>query len=64
MGATDYGAWEQFDADAELEKLEDDINDDSELTDECNENEYDQAVLEKEKVSIKITLEQELKAIL
>lgn len=53
LGATDYRAWEKFDADAELERLEDDINDDSELTDECNEQEYDQAVLEKEKVFAK-----------
>lgn len=52
IGTTDYAAWDKFDVDAELEKLEDDTNEDSELTDECNENEYDQAILEKEKVFI------------
>lgn len=56
MGSTDYAAWDKFDADVELQKLEDDINDDSELTDECNEKEYDQAILEKEKVGTSIVV--------
>lgn len=50
IGSTDYDKWEKFDVDAELGKLEDDIEDDSELTDECNENMYDEAIVEKEKV--------------
>lgn len=51
VGVTDYAAWDKFDVDTELEKLEDDINDDSELTDECNDNVYDQAIVEKDKVT-------------
>ncbi|KAJ8958675.1 hypothetical protein NQ318_016400 [Aromia moschata] len=47
-GATNYAAWEKFDADAECNKLEGDIDDDSELTDECNEKQ-DEALIEKEK---------------
>lgn len=49
-GSTDYAAWDKFDVNAELEKLDGDIDEDSELTDECNENMYDEAILEKEKV--------------
>ncbi|XP_056645156.1 RNA polymerase II-associated protein 3 [Diorhabda sublineata] len=49
IGATDYAAWDKFDVDAELNKLEEDINDDSDLTDECNESMYDSALVEKEK---------------
>ncbi|XP_018574394.1 RNA polymerase II-associated protein 3 [Anoplophora glabripennis] len=49
IGITDYGAWDKFDADAECNKLEDDINEDSELTDECNDNMQDLAIIEKEK---------------
>lgn len=52
IGTTDYAAWEKFDADAECDKLEDDINEDSELTDECNDNMQDLALMEKEKVDI------------
>nr|XP_023016075.1 RNA polymerase II-associated protein 3 [Leptinotarsa decemlineata] len=48
-GTTNYAAWDKFDVDAELQKLEEDINEDSELTDECNENIYDEALIEKEK---------------
>lgn len=50
IGVTDYAAWEKFDVDAECDKLEDDINEDSELTDECNDNLQDLALIEKEKV--------------
>lgn len=49
IGGTDYAAWDKFDADAEMERLEDDLKDDSDLTDECNENMYDEAIVEKEK---------------
>ncbi|XP_072389091.1 RNA polymerase II-associated protein 3 [Diabrotica undecimpunctata] len=49
LGATDYAAWDKFDADAELERLEEDIPDDSDLTDECNENMIDESIVEKEK---------------
>ncbi|KAJ8925967.1 hypothetical protein NQ315_009820 [Exocentrus adspersus] len=49
LGATDYAAWDKFDAEAECERLNDDINDDSELTDECNDNLQDLALIEKEK---------------
>ncbi|KAG5890472.1 hypothetical protein JTB14_013414 [Gonioctena quinquepunctata] len=48
-GSTNYAAWEKFDVDAELQKLENDVNEDSDLTDECNENMYDEAIVEKEK---------------
>lgn len=48
IGATDYAAWDKFDVDAELNKLEEDI-DDSDLTDEYNESMYDSAIVEKEK---------------
>ncbi|CAG9862975.1 unnamed protein product [Phyllotreta striolata] len=48
IGGTDYAAWDKFDVDAELNKLEGD-GDDSDLTDECNEEKYDEAIIEKEK---------------
>ncbi|KAJ8965196.1 hypothetical protein NQ317_013348 [Molorchus minor] len=48
IGVTDYAAWEKFDADAECEKLENDVYDDSELSDELSEKQ-DQALIEKEK---------------
>ncbi|CAH1163900.1 unnamed protein product [Phaedon cochleariae] len=47
--STDYAAWDKFDVDAELNKLEEDIQDDSDLTDECNDNIFDEAIVEKEK---------------
>uniref|UniRef100_A0A6P7FCA3 RNA polymerase II-associated protein 3-like n=1 Tax=Diabrotica virgifera virgifera TaxID=50390 RepID=A0A6P7FCA3_DIAVI len=49
LGATDYAAWDKFDADAELERLEEDIPDDSDLTDECNDNMIDESIVAKEK---------------
>nr|CAI5819204.1 unnamed protein product [Callosobruchus analis] len=49
IGGTDYSAWDKFDVDAELEKLDDDNDEDSELTDEHNESMYDEAIVQKEK---------------
>ena len=50
MGFTDYSAWEKFDADAECEKVDYNENDESDLTDECDETARDEAYLQKEKV--------------
>lgn len=60
IGGTDYAAWDKFDADAEMERLEDDLKDDSDLTDECNENMYDEAIVEKEKVKIRLSLNSQI----
>nr|CAH7745186.1 unnamed protein product [Callosobruchus chinensis] len=49
IGGTDYSAWDKFDVDAELERLDDDNDEDSELTDEHNESMYDEAIVQKEK---------------
>ncbi|XP_044263335.1 RNA polymerase II-associated protein 3 [Tribolium madens] len=49
IGYTDYKAWDKFDADAECEKVDNSENDESELTDECDETARDEAYLEKEK---------------
>ncbi|CAH1986684.1 unnamed protein product [Acanthoscelides obtectus] len=49
VGSTDYSAWEKFDVDAELERLDYDKDEDSELTDEHNEGMYDEAIVEKDK---------------
>lgn len=50
IGSTDYSKWEKFDADLECARLEDDIKDDSELTDEFEESARDEALVHKEKV--------------
>ncbi|EFA06488.1 RNA polymerase II-associated protein 3 [Tribolium castaneum] len=49
IGYTDYQAWDKFDADAECEKMDYSENDESELTDECDETTRDEAYLEKDK---------------
>ncbi|CAH0552146.1 unnamed protein product [Brassicogethes aeneus] len=46
---TDYAKWDKFDVDAECEKVDNDIEEDSELTDECDESMRDEALVEKEK---------------
>ncbi|KAF7271857.1 hypothetical protein GWI33_015334 [Rhynchophorus ferrugineus] len=48
-GPTDYAKWEKFDAELECDLLEDDIKDDSELTDEFEESKHDEALVHKEK---------------
>lgn len=50
-GPTDYTKWEKFNADLECDLLEDDIKDDSELTDEFEESKRDEALVHKEKVT-------------
>lgn len=49
IGTTDYAKWEKFDADLECERLEEDIKDDSELTDEFEDSVRDEALVYKEK---------------
>lgn len=50
IGSTDYAAWDKFDAEIECEKLDDDFDEDSEVSDENDEKAVDKAILEKEKV--------------
>ncbi|KAJ3650284.1 hypothetical protein Zmor_021981 [Zophobas morio] len=52
VGFTDYSAWEKFDADAECEKVDYNENDESDLTDECDETARDEAYLQKEKGNV------------
>lgn len=47
---TDYSAWEKFDADAECEKMDYSENEESELSDECDEANREEAFVQKEKV--------------
>ncbi|XP_050306192.1 RNA polymerase II-associated protein 3 [Anthonomus grandis grandis] len=63
IGSTDYAKWEKFDADLECERLEDDIKDDSELTDEFEESARDEALVHKEKGNTFVKSQQWDKAI-
>jgi len=63
IGSTDYQKWDKFDADLECERLEDDIQDDSELTDEFEESSRDEALVHKEKGNSYVKTKQWDKAI-
>ncbi|XP_060523801.1 RNA polymerase II-associated protein 3 isoform X2 [Cylas formicarius] len=48
-GATDYNSWEKFDVEAELNRLDGDVEDESELSDEIDNKARDEALVQKEK---------------
>lgn len=62
-GPTDYAKWDKFDADLECEQLEDDIKDDSELTDEFEDSVRDEALVHKEKGNTYVKSQEWSKAI-